>query len=144
MAMLRKLSLTCISNSKNIINIQRKNIVGLYQQNRYYSMALPIENDSFTIGNSERSLKDLLSGMNRTIYNKYENITSSLKDIISNEVESANGINSIDVDDSNTNDIFTNGVVLSSTLKKRRMKMNKHKLKKRRKSLRLNTKISRG
>lgn len=31
----------------------------------------------------------------------------------------------------------------SSTMKKRRMKMNKHKLKKRKKSLRMNTKISR-
>lgn len=33
--------------------------------------------------------------------------------------------------------------MLSSTVKKRRMKMNKHKLKKRRKALRMNTKISR-
>ena len=33
---------------------------------------------------------------------------------------------------------------LSSTMKKRAMKMNKHKLKKRRKSLRMNTKKSRG
>jgi hypothetical protein len=33
---------------------------------------------------------------------------------------------------------------LSSTMKKRRMKMNKHKLKKRRKKLRYNTKSSRG
>lgn len=32
---------------------------------------------------------------------------------------------------------------LSSTMKKRRMKMNKHKLKKRRKALRMNTKASR-
>lgn len=143
MSMLRKLSLTCISNNKNVIKIQQKNIVGLYQQSRNYSFGIPIENDSFVIDNSDRNLKDLLSGMNRTIYNKYENIISSLKDIISNELESANGISSIDVNDSNTNDIFTNGVVLSSTLKKRRMKMNKHKLKKRRKSLRLNTKISR-
>ena len=35
-------------------------------------------------------------------------------------------------------------LVLSSTLKKRAMKMNKHKLKKRRKALRMNTKRSRG
>lgn len=33
---------------------------------------------------------------------------------------------------------------LSSTVKKRHMKMNKHKLKKRRKLLRMNTKVSRG
>jgi len=32
----------------------------------------------------------------------------------------------------------------SSTVKKRKMKMNKHKLKKRRKLLRMNTKVSRG
>lgn len=35
-------------------------------------------------------------------------------------------------------------LLMSSTLKKRAMKMNKHKLKKRRKSLRMNTKRSRG
>jgi hypothetical protein len=35
-------------------------------------------------------------------------------------------------------------LVFSSTLKKRAMKMNKHKLKKRRKALRMNTKRSRG
>lgn len=34
-------------------------------------------------------------------------------------------------------------VLNSSTMKKRRMKMNKHKLKKRRKGLRMNTKLSR-
>ena len=33
---------------------------------------------------------------------------------------------------------------LSSTMKKRRMKMNKHKLKKRMKDMRANTKVSRG
>lgn len=35
-------------------------------------------------------------------------------------------------------------LVMSSTMKKRAMKMNKHKLKKRRKALRMNTKRSRG
>ena len=39
---------------------------------------------------------------------------------------------------------LTAHLVLSSTVKKRAMKMNKHKLKKRRKLLRMNTKISRG
>lgn len=40
--------------------------------------------------------------------------------------------------------IFAMAVRQSSTMKKRRMKMNKHKLKKRRKLLRMNTKVSRG
>lgn len=40
-------------------------------------------------------------------------------------------------------DIFS-GIYLSSTMKKRSTKMNKHKLKKRRKLLRMNTKVSRG
>mmetsp|Transcript_27421 Transcript_27421/g.26221 ORF Transcript_27421/g.26221 Transcript_27421/m.26221 type:complete len:137 (-) Transcript_27421:236-646(-) len=37
-----------------------------------------------------------------------------------------------------------NAIWFGSTMKKRRAKMNKHKLKKRKKSLRMNTKISRG
>eukprot|EP01033_Poteriospumella_lacustris_P005790 gene5789-4149_t len=39
--------------------------------------------------------------------------------------------------------IFTHPIRLSSTMKKRRLKMNKHKLKKRRKARRMNTKASR-
>lgn len=39
---------------------------------------------------------------------------------------------------------LTAHLMLSSTVKKRAMKMNKHKLKKRRKLLRMNTKVSRG
>jgi Mitochondrial domain of unknown function (DUF1713) len=42
-------------------------------------------------------------------------------------------------DDSSTSD----AIWLSSTMKKRRMKMNKHKLKKRKNSLKMNTKVSR-
>lgn len=38
---------------------------------------------------------------------------------------------------------ISNALLLSSTVKKRHMKMNKHKLKKRRKALRMNTKASR-
>jgi Mitochondrial domain of unknown function (DUF1713) len=38
---------------------------------------------------------------------------------------------------------LVDSIWLSSTMKKRRMKMNKHKLKKRRKALRMNTKASR-
>jgi hypothetical protein len=38
---------------------------------------------------------------------------------------------------------FEDSILLSSTLKKRRAKMNKHKLKKRMKKMRKNTKISR-
>jgi hypothetical protein len=40
--------------------------------------------------------------------------------------------------------IIRNGLWLISTIKRRKAKMNKHKLKKRRKLLRKNTKISRG
>ena len=40
--------------------------------------------------------------------------------------------------------IASSAVWLSSTVKKRKMAMNKHKLKKRRKGLRMNTKVSRG
>lgn len=44
-----------------------------------------------------------------------------------------------------TNDTpsMNDAILLSSTMKKRRMKMNKHKLKKRKKSLKMNTKVSR-
>ena len=42
-----------------------------------------------------------------------------------------------------TTTISSDAIWQSSTMKKRRMKMNKHKLKKRKKSLRMNTKISR-
>lgn len=42
-----------------------------------------------------------------------------------------------------TNSVVSMATLFSSTMKKRRMKMNKHKLKKRRKSLRMNTKASR-
>ena len=41
------------------------------------------------------------------------------------------------------NSLFEESTLLSSTMKKRKMAMNKHKLKKRRKSLRMNTKRSR-
>ncbi len=43
-----------------------------------------------------------------------------------------------------TTNVFDTHILQSSTVKKRRMAMNKHKLKKRRKVLRMNTKISRG
>lgn len=43
-----------------------------------------------------------------------------------------------------TENIATDALWLSSTVKKRKMAMNKHKLKKRRKALRMNTKVSRG
>ncbi len=43
----------------------------------------------------------------------------------------------------NKNDVLQNSIFLSSTMKKRRTKMNKHKLKKRRKLLKMNTKASR-
>jgi hypothetical protein len=39
--------------------------------------------------------------------------------------------------------LHSDAIWLSSTVKKRRMKMNKHKLKKRKKDLRMNTKVSR-
>jgi hypothetical protein len=48
-----------------------------------------------------------------------------------------------DVHATNANSI-ENAVLLCSTMRKRRAKMNKHKLKKRRKKLRMNTKVSRG
>ena len=41
------------------------------------------------------------------------------------------------------NSLFEESILLGSTMKKRKMAMNKHKLKKRRKSLRMNTKRSR-
>ena len=46
----------------------------------------------------------------------------------------------------NNDELFgdASALVMSSTMKKRAMKMNKHKLKKRRKALRMNTKRSRG
>lgn len=43
-----------------------------------------------------------------------------------------------------TDSILDEAILLSSTIKKRRMKMNKHKLRKRKKALRMNTKVSRG
>jgi hypothetical protein len=43
----------------------------------------------------------------------------------------------------NKNEVLQNSIFLSSTMKKRRTKMNKHKLKKRRKLLKMNTKASR-
>ena len=51
-----------------------------------------------------------------------------------------------EIDDAETPSLFgdESALVLSSTMKKRAMKMNKHKLKKRRKALRMNTKRSRG
>jgi hypothetical protein len=45
---------------------------------------------------------------------------------------------------SSSSNVFDTHILQSSTVKKRRMAMNKHKLKKRRKVLRMNTKISRG
>lgn len=44
---------------------------------------------------------------------------------------------------SNSNSLLESNLILSSTMKKRKMAMNKHKLKKRRKALRMNTKRSR-
>ena len=46
-------------------------------------------------------------------------------------------------DNSRSSEVNQDAIWLSSTMKKRRMKMNKHKLKKRRKLLRMNTKQSR-
>jgi hypothetical protein len=43
----------------------------------------------------------------------------------------------------NSSSLFTEWLLHSSTFKKRRTKMNNHKLRKRRKKLRMNTKISR-
>ena len=45
--------------------------------------------------------------------------------------------------DINHEDVYTH-ILQSSTVKKRKMAMNKHKLKKRRKLLKMNTKVSRG
>ena len=66
------------------------------------------------------------------IYNTMNNIINNIKNTIV-----------LPLFDHSSNDIF-NGIMMSSVVKKRRMKMNKHKLKKRRKLNRMNTKQSRG
>jgi len=66
------------------------------------------------------------------IYNTMNNIINNIKNTIV-----------LPLFDDSSNDIF-NGIMMSSVVKKRRMKMNKHKLKKRRKLNRMNTKQSRG
>lgn len=66
----------------------------------------------------------VLSNIYRAIYSLAESVSLSLT--------------------TNENLSASDAIWLSSTMKKRRMKMNKHKLKKRKKSLKMNTKVSRG
>lgn len=65
----------------------------------------------------------VLSNIYRAVYSLAESVSLSLT--------------------TNENLSTSDAIWLSSTMKKRRMKMNKHKLKKRKKSLKMNTKVSR-
>jgi branched-subunit amino acid permease len=65
----------------------------------------------------------VLSNIYRAVYDLVESVSLSLT--------------------TNDNSSASDTIWLSSTIKKRRMKMNKHKLKKRKKSLKMNTKVSR-
>ena len=67
------------------------------------------------------------------IRNSYHNYLTGMLQAVSQKLDT------LIFEDENTR----NSIWLSSTVKKRRMKMNKHKLKKRRKALKMNTKASR-
>ena len=75
-----------------------------------------------------------------TLFTLY--VLFSLPRTLTDSLTSAVSNNSL-VTNQNSDKILENSIYLSSTMKKRRTKMNKHKLKKRRKLLKMNTKASR-
>ena len=118
--------------NKNIISsgsIIRNNCSSSIIYNNYYSNGIslraPIDISKGFITSSNSS----------NIYTTMNNILYNIKNTLLPLSISYN---------TNTNDDVFDGIMMSSVVKKRRMKMNKHKLKKRRKLMRMNTKQSRG
>lgn len=88
----------------------------------------------------------------QNLYSEISNSYSKVLDILSSKISH---LSMVDSNAHNKNSLFTfqssedahffeDSVWATSTLKRRRSKMNKHKLRKRRKLLQKNTKISRG
>jgi hypothetical protein len=118
--------------NKNLNNLNNESTTSVYN----IAIALISKRLYFSkkeINNSMISHEGFSSNIfRRAIFNVIQNLSSVTSSPATTTMEAVEG-----------SGFLNESTWLSSTVKKRRMKMNKHKLKKRKKDLRMNTKVSR-
>jgi hypothetical protein len=126
--------------SKLYSSLRSKLIYIPNQVDKYSYISKSLSNVQVLISNSFifnlNNTSQVMSSRNFIIltgFNKYHNFDQKVSNRFRNNLSESFKCHKINVSQR----------MFSSTVKKRRMKMNKHKLKKRRKALRMNTKISR-